>query len=664
MEAPQTASDSQPEASTTPLTTIHDCKEYLQALPQGRQAMKYAVNQIQQSVRLQAAKAADHVEICVQRNLRILDGSHSSTSERSKAAIALENCVMAAIHNQVFDTIAQIHKAEDTALHAFLEQLMAGQYDLYGTSPDLHVQDSGSNGLSEASRHQQAEGSQAEGSVPDQVWNLCGVPVGLQAADLRLASHRLQQLDSVQCPLEVVSCLHQTDEAITEAVGKVRRSDKSVGPLSSDSLLPLFIVAIIVAQPLHLHACLAYVRTFHKHADWAGQTGFQVATLEAAITFLQQLLPGRSMTTGTACNPPDLLRALSMERSRSGKLLMDQESLVRSACDVCIGHPDAAFASSVEATPDRGDAANRREAAFGGLSLVLSAWSLAWPQTAASFSLPQSFDFSHLLPPEPVAFPRKVLDQRFAVLLLRSTYDAVDALDFIAMDQFQIQFWKTRQAEYEPYLLQYSPIRVRQGDLTDPLYFDFISFAQYSTVGTIIPKGLQVFKEFCEDCPDQSKTVRRDATFKDNSALPAQVALRTGDFIYDGLRNGFREEIFPGTPEPLTASQSALVPERVQKLLSVFVDRGFAIKAQVTAENTAANKLNGGGAFTVRMEAPANLWGVGALQSRQALMVDAVDAMTVQAYLRASGFASDYTLQRSSTAIEQRWSFQPMAGQA
>ena len=54
MEAPQTASDSQPEASTTPLTTIHDCKEYLQALPQGRQAMKYAVNQIQQSVRLQA----------------------------------------------------------------------------------------------------------------------------------------------------------------------------------------------------------------------------------------------------------------------------------------------------------------------------------------------------------------------------------------------------------------------------------------------------------------------------------------------------------------------------------------------------------------------------------------------------------------------------------
>ena len=39
-----------------------------------------------------------------------------------------------------------------------------------------------------------------------------------------------------------------------------------------------------------------------------------------------------------------------------------------------------------------------------------------------------------------------------------------------------------------------------------------------------------------------------------------------------------QEESFPGTPQPLTPAQSALVPEKVQKLLDVFVDRGFAIK--------------------------------------------------------------------------------------
>ena len=41
------------------------------------------------------------------------------------------------------------------------------------------------------------------------------------------------------------------------------------------------------------------------------------------------------------------------------------------------------------------------------------------------------------LPPEPVQFPRKPLDLKFAVLLMRSSYEATDDLDFIPMDQFQ-----------------------------------------------------------------------------------------------------------------------------------------------------------------------------------------------------------------------------------
>ena len=58
--------------------------------------------------------------------------------------------------------------------------------------------------------------------MPEQVWQLCGVPASLQATELGCASDALRQLDQVQCPLEVVSCLHRTDEAITQAVGKVR----------------------------------------------------------------------------------------------------------------------------------------------------------------------------------------------------------------------------------------------------------------------------------------------------------------------------------------------------------------------------------------------------------------------------------------------------------
>ena len=44
----------------------------------------------------------------------------------------------------------------------------------------------------------------------------------------------------------------------------------------------------------------------------------QVATLEAAVTYLQQLLPGQAMTRGRAYRDPELLRTISMERTRSG----------------------------------------------------------------------------------------------------------------------------------------------------------------------------------------------------------------------------------------------------------------------------------------------------------------------------------------------------------
>ena len=65
-------------------------------------------------------------------------------------AIALESCIMDAIHSTVFEAAAQMHRPEDIALHAFLEQLMAGKYELYGTSPDLRVKVS----LLTASQHQ------------------------------------------------------------------------------------------------------------------------------------------------------------------------------------------------------------------------------------------------------------------------------------------------------------------------------------------------------------------------------------------------------------------------------------------------------------------------------------------------------------------------------
>lgn len=75
---------------------------------------------------------------------------------------------------------------------------------------------------SAGSRHQQPAVALAGEAVPLQVWQLCGVPPNLQATGLVDAADALLQLDSVQCPLEVVTCLQHADQAIAQAVGQLR----------------------------------------------------------------------------------------------------------------------------------------------------------------------------------------------------------------------------------------------------------------------------------------------------------------------------------------------------------------------------------------------------------------------------------------------------------
>lgn len=52
-----------------------------------------------------------------------------------------------------------------------------------------------------------------------------------------------------------------------------------------------------------------------------------------------------------------------------------------------------------------------------------------------------------------------------------------------------------RQAEWEPYTFQYAPLTIEQGKLTDPLYFDFISYVQFQTVARALPNAAAVFEE-------------------------------------------------------------------------------------------------------------------------------------------------------------------------
>lgn len=54
--------------------------------------------------------------------------------------------------------------------------------------------------------------------------------------------------------------------------------------------------------------------------------------------------------------------------------------------------------------------------------------------------------------PAPVRLPRPPIVRDFAVLLMRSSYEVSDELDFVPMDQFQREFFLFRAEQYEKYI--------------------------------------------------------------------------------------------------------------------------------------------------------------------------------------------------------------------
>lgn len=228
------------------------------------------------------------------------------------------------------------------------------------------------------------------------------------------------------------------------------------------------------------------------------------------------------------------------------------------------------------------------------------------------------------------------------MLLMRSSYDVAEELNFVPMVTFQKEFWLLRASEQEGYNLAYSPLKPRIGDLTDPLYFDFIAFSQYATLS-------------------REMSAARDAS------LPAAFTQRVGDRVYDGLRNGFREQQF-GAPPPLPDARADVreVVGQVQALLDVMVDRGLALKAEVTIVDAATagagadQAAEGLGAgvprqFRVTLQGPASLWGMQSLRFRRSPLLNSYAAMAIDGYLRASGINASSDISLSDTSEVQLW---------
>jgi hypothetical protein len=149
---------------------------------------------------------------------------------------------------------------------------------------------------------------------------------------------------------------------------------------------------------------------------------------------------------------------------------------------------------------------------------------------------------------------RRKLSQDFAVLLMRSSYNALDELDCVAMDQFQRDFFLIRSSEYQDYTMALGAGMVKQGDLTDPYYFDFISFAQYRTINRELTQNPPFVFHEMQPAEQQQLTestggrtnfvstiVRRDPHLTNTMLVPTHSS-KVGSAILDRL-----EELFGNT---------------------------------------------------------------------------------------------------------------------
>mmetsp|Transcript_10717 Transcript_10717/g.66051 ORF Transcript_10717/g.66051 Transcript_10717/m.66051 type:complete len:291 (-) Transcript_10717:721-1593(-) len=260
-------------------------------------------------------------------------------------------------------------------------------------------------------------------------------------------------------------------------------------------------------------------------------------------------------------------------------------------------------------------------------------------------------DWMRVSTPEPVRYPRKRLNEAFAVLLMRAAYESVDELGFVSMDAFQKAFWLQRRSEQEAYLQQHAPLRVDVGQLSDPLYFDYISYAQWQTIDRQLRRGRAVFQEK-QGADDATKT-----TVPNDASLPSALHRSVGDKILHGLQEGYQDDTFDG-PARLdrVSSRPEDVMVGVKKILQVFVDRGFCLQCVVDDVVLSEDDVEAS-QYHVRVEGAANAWAVQALQSHDAKVRNYYDALVVDAYMRQCGRSATYDVRPRTSTIHETWRF-------
>jgi hypothetical protein len=191
-----------------------------------------------------------------------------------------------------------------------------------------------------------------------------------------------------------------------------------------------------------------------------------------------------------------------------------------------------------------------------------------------------------------------------------------------------------------PYINQLGPGLVKQGDLTDPYYFDFISFSQYATIfrdvsinpSLIFQEQEAIVDDANPDSPQQfvTRVVQRRPEWSNNALLPTIHDQLVGEAILNYFIQVFGDttsaipslglfvssnELINETRGSKPVATSSQILASLQQLANLFVISGFAWDRNVIM---VPNKNPVFTTIQVKFIHPATLWSGQALQLKHA----------------------------------------------
>ena len=202
---------------------------------------------------------------------------------------------------------------------------------------------------------------------------------------------------------------------------------------------------------------------------------------------------------------------------------------------------------------------------------------------------------------------------------------------------------------------------MKQGDLSDPNYFDFICFSQLFTIESFIRKPYKVFNEprlmtaglsDFEIEENKQKTIFRTS---DDGTLYDELFQGIGQRILLSLRNGFEEQNFEGVPKMCDLQYSStrttmecIVPG-IRELLTVLVRYGYAASSRVVEARKPGTNDESFSIVTT-MIGSASMWASQSLFSRGCTCHACYENMIVGAFLREA-HVYDYWNVEASTIV-------------